>query len=56
MEFLHNDVTCHLPSLRDFDRLRKADPHLKAALLENILGHVSGMLRRLNGEVSALVR
>ena len=50
------DVTCYLLPIREFDRLGKSDPLLKATLLENILRHVTGMLRRLNGEVSALIR
>ncbi len=50
------DVTCYVLPIREFDRLAKSDPILKATLLENILRHVTGMLRRLNGEVSALVR
>jgi CRP-like cAMP-binding protein len=50
------DVTCYVLPIREFDRLGKSDPLLKATLLENILRHVTGMLRRLNGEVSALAR
>jgi len=50
------DVTCYVLPLPEFDLLGKSDPKLKAILLENILRHVSEMLRRLNDEVSALAR
>ncbi len=51
-----SEVACYALPVPEFDRLGKSDPKLKAILLENILRHVSGMLRRLNGEVSTLVR
>ncbi len=51
-----HDVVCYLLPVREFDRLGKSDPNLKAILLENILRHITGTMRRLNSELSALAR
>ena len=51
-----NEVVCYALPMEEFDALDRTDPKMKATLLENILPHVSTMLRRVNQEVSALAR
>jgi len=51
-----SQVLCYALPLEEFDGLNESHPRMKAILLENILRHVSSMLRRLNQEVSALAR
>jgi len=51
-----SQVLCYALPVEEFDDLGETHPEMKAILLENILRHVSSMLRRLNQEVSALAR
>jgi glutaminase len=51
-----SQVLCYALPVEEFDAFGESHPAMKAILLENILRHVSSMLRRLNQEVSALAR
>jgi CRP-like cAMP-binding protein len=51
-----SQVLCYALPVEEFDALSESHPEMKAVLLENILRHVSSMLRRLNQEVSVLAR
>lgn len=50
------DVECYALSCEDFDRLGQLDGNLRATLLNNLLRHMSRMLRRLSREVSTLAQ
>lgn len=51
-----SEVHCYALSSEDFDRFSQSDAVLKATLLENLLGHVSKLLRRQNQEISVLAQ
>ena len=50
------DIECYTLSREDFDHLSASDPHLRAALLENLVRHISQMLRRISDEVTVLAQ
>ena len=50
------DIECYTLSREDFDHLSESDPHLRAALLENLVRHISQMLRRISDEVTVLAQ
>jgi glutaminase len=50
------DVECYALSREHFDCLSQADPDLRASLLENLVRHISQMLRRTNEEIGVLAQ
>ena len=50
------DIDCYTLSRENFDRLSESDPHLRAALLENLVRHIPQMLRRISDEVTVLAQ
>ena len=48
------DIECYALSREDYDRLSQSAPDLRAALLENLVRHISQLLRRTNEEIGVL--